>query len=70
MLAERFLPSDGYLPTGVRVQIPNVLDTVSAGIHVLPDSEIVYSPSAADFDVDSFVRSAGGFLADYYREAR
>jgi len=63
--ADQFLPADGYLPTGVRLQIPNALETVSPGGHVLPDSEVVYSPSAADFDVDSFVRSAGGFLADY-----
>ena len=63
--ADRFLPSGGFLPTGVRVQIPNVLETVSPGVQVLPDSEVVYSPSAADFDVDSYVRSAGGFLAQY-----
>ena len=65
ILADRFLPSDGYLPTGVRMEIPNVLEAVSPGVPVLPDSEVVYSPSAADFDVGSFVRSAGGFLAGY-----
>jgi len=63
--ADRFLPSGGYLPIGVRVQVPNVLETVSPGVLVLPDSEVVYSPSAADFDVDTYIRSAGGFLAQY-----
>jgi len=30
----------------------------------MPDSEVVYSPSAVDFDVSAFVNQAGGYLKD------
>jgi hypothetical protein len=65
ILAHRFLPSEGYLPSGVHLLIPNLLESVSPGVPLLPDSEVVYSLAAADFDVEGFVRSAGGFLASY-----
>ena len=53
----------GYLPAGTSLQIPNVLEAISPGGDVLPDAELVYSPTAADFDVESFVTSAGGYLS-------
>jgi LasA protease len=45
--------------------IPNRLDNVGPQDQVLPDSEIVFSPSAVDFDVEAFVREAGGYLIQY-----
>ncbi len=32
---------------------------------VLPDSEIIYSPSALDFDIEEFINQAGGYLSTY-----
>ncbi len=32
---------------------------------LLPDSEIVFSPSAIDFDVKAYVQEAGGYLNEY-----
>ena len=32
---------------------------------LLPDSEIVFSPSAIDFDVKAYVQKAGGYLNEY-----
>jgi hypothetical protein len=32
---------------------------------IIPDSELVYSPSAIDFDVESYVTQAGGYLSRY-----
>jgi LysM repeat protein len=32
---------------------------------IMPDSEIIYSPSALDFDIDAFVAEAGGYLSTY-----
>jgi len=60
----------GLLQPGQTVSIPNVLDEVTLekltpGEAVLPDSELVYSPSSADFDVVAFVQSAGGYLNTY-----
>jgi hypothetical protein len=33
---------------------------------LIPDSEVVFSPSAADFDVEAYVQEAGGYLSTYY----
>jgi murein DD-endopeptidase MepM/ murein hydrolase activator NlpD len=32
---------------------------------ILPDSELVYSPSAVDFDVENYINQAGGYLSTY-----
>jgi LasA protease len=32
---------------------------------LLPDSEIVFSPSAMDFDINIFIKEAGGYLSTY-----
>jgi hypothetical protein len=53
------------LPPGVTLSIPNVLGEVTPAGLLLPDSELVYSPSAANFDIDAFVQEAGGYLASY-----
>ena len=47
--------------------IPNFLaDTeISPSDIILPDSELVFSPSAIDFDVRQFVVDAGGYLSSY-----
>jgi LasA protease len=58
-------PASGYLPIGQDLQIPNVLEAMSPGGDVLPDAELVYSPTARDFDLPSFVASAGGYLSRY-----
>lgn len=32
---------------------------------LLPDSEVVYSPSAVDFDIEAYLSQANGYLKDY-----
>lgn len=32
---------------------------------IIPDSEIIYSPSALDFDIKAFINDAGGYLNTY-----
>ncbi len=70
---DEILPSQplsplGYLPIGLEMRFPNLLEEVSPGVEVMPDSEIVYSPAAADFDVQAFVLEADGYLAGYLEE--
>jgi hypothetical protein len=48
------------------LRIPNVLEAMSPGGDVLPDAELVYSPTAADFDIEAFVDSASGYLSRYH----
>ena len=45
--------------------IPNRLANTTAPEKILPDSELVYSPSAVDFDIKAFVTEAGGYLSTY-----
>ena len=66
IVSDAVLPISGYLPAGQALQIPNVLEVMSPGGDVLPDAELVYSPTAAEFDVESFVTSAGGYLSRYH----
>lgn len=59
------LPESQLLPPGQLLIIPRRLANTTSPIKSLPDSEIVYSPSAADFDIDTFVAGAGGYLSTY-----
>ncbi|MBM3121628.1 MAG: hypothetical protein FJZ97_05525 [Chloroflexi bacterium] len=63
--AEAPLPAAGYLPPGLVVRIPNLLEAMTPGGEVLPDSEVVYSPAAADFDVGAFAAATSGYLSRY-----
>ena len=56
------------IPPGEILIIPDVLDIVGPADQIMPDSEIIFSTSAEDFNVRVFLESAGGFLADYESE--
>ena len=45
--------------------IPNRMANTTSNTKILPDSEVVFSPSALDFDIDAFVQEAGGYLSSY-----
>lgn len=68
LFASSGLPIHGYLPVDFLIAIPNSLDPAlptTPDILLLPDHEAIYSPTAADFDVFTYVREAGGYLASY-----
>ena len=56
---------DGFLLPGEVLTLPAVLAEVTRGDLLLPDAELVYSPTAFGFDVAGFVQAAGGFLSAY-----
>ncbi|MGD2058552.1 MAG: hypothetical protein PVI04_07440 [Anaerolineales bacterium] len=58
-------PPQVYLPSGQSLYIPNRLAELSPAQLLLPDSELVYSPTASDFDTAAYVRQAGGYLNDH-----
>ena len=78
-VAVRFgvLPADILLPEGARpgdssllsagqvLFIPRRLGPTGPADPLLPDSELVYSPHAIDFDVTGFVKAQAGFLSEY-----
>lgn len=64
------IPDTSFLKPGQLLIIPlqesNVdLENTTSPDILLPDSEVVYSPSAADFDIEAFVNAAGGKLSTY-----
>jgi murein DD-endopeptidase MepM/ murein hydrolase activator NlpD len=59
------LPEKNLLNPGQLLVIPRRIANTTSPEHLLPDSEIVFSPSAVDFDVREFVAQAGGYLSTF-----
>jgi LysM repeat protein len=65
------LNSEGLLPVGMPVQIPDRLEAHLPYVSpIFPDSEVIYGPSVGDFETITFIESAGGFLASYAEEVK
>lgn len=63
---DQSLPDDtALLSPGQILFVPRRLGPTGPSEELLPDSEVVYSPHAIDFDVAGFVESQGGFLNEY-----
>jgi hypothetical protein len=62
------LPEKEFLVPNTPLIIPNRLGETTPNVQVMPDSEVVYSPSAMEFDTAAYVSAAGGHLATGYRE--
>jgi len=58
------LPDTGLLNPNTLLVIPNRLaqTPTTTAEQIIPDSELVYSPSAQSFDIEEYVSSAGGKL--------
>lgn len=54
-----------YLRPGVLLFIPTRLTNTTPTTLLMPDSEVVYSPTSIGFDLEGFVRQAGGYLSTY-----
>ncbi|MBM3129329.1 MAG: LysM peptidoglycan-binding domain-containing protein [Chloroflexi bacterium] len=53
------------LQIGQQLKIPVIVTRGAPGEKLLPDSEVVYSPAYASFDVSAFVNQSPGYLAAY-----
>jgi len=62
------LPETGLLIPDTPLIIPNRLGETTPNVQIMPDSEVVYSSSAMDFDIESYITEAGGYLSTTYRE--
>ena len=65
ILSPQPIPAQGFIPPGQLLQIPNALGKTASSNALLPDSEVVDSPSAAGFDLQGFINQAGGYLNTY-----
>jgi LasA protease len=64
----KILPEEGLLDPGTLLIIPDTLDRTqpfTPAVQLIPDKELIFSSSAVDFDIEGYVRDAGGYLATY-----
>lgn len=59
------IPQPGLLIPNTLLIIPHMLVNTTSSTKIVPDSELVYSPSAIDFNVADYVTKAGGYLSGY-----
>lgn len=59
------IPETGFINPNQLLVIPRNLGETTSSEKLLPDSEVVFSPSTVSFDIESFVRQAGGFLNQF-----
>lgn len=59
------IPAASLIQPGELLIIPNRIEVHGPETVILPDSEIVYSPTAVDLDIQDFVSQAGGYLSTY-----
>jgi len=59
------LPEVGLIPPGQQLEIPNVLDGVLPATPLLPDSEVLNSPSSVGFDIKAYLDATDGYLSTY-----
>ena len=62
------LENADFLFAGQVLQVPGGATIISPSFKIIPDSELVYGPAAADFDTEAIVASFGGYLAGYQEE--
>ncbi len=60
------IPPSDFIPPNQLLIIPRRLANTTSSEHLIPDSDVVFSPSAANFDIDAYVKQAGGRLSTYH----
>lgn len=64
--ADAPLPKTALINPGTLLVIPDrITQQTTPNIQIIPDSELVFSATGADFDIASYVRDANGKLASY-----
>lgn len=59
------IPTRGLIPYNQPLYLPATLSKLVKPDFILPDSEVVFSPSAVDFDIAFYLRRSRGDLATY-----
>jgi LasA protease len=64
------LNESSILSIGVVLNIPPVTADTNPGssFKIIPNSELVYGPATIQFDLETYINSRGGYLADYLQE--
>jgi LasA protease len=64
------LPDIGLIDPGTLLVIPDRKIAHGPNIQIMPDSEVVYSVAASDFDIKAYVIESGGDLSKYQEYLR
>jgi LasA protease len=59
------IPETAFFPPNQLLFIPHRLANTTSSVRSIPDSEVVFSPSAVNFDINAYVNEAGGYLSTY-----
>jgi murein DD-endopeptidase MepM/ murein hydrolase activator NlpD len=59
------IPETSLLNPNQLLVIPKSLEKTGPEGILMPDSEVVYSPSALDLDIEAYVNAQGGYLSTY-----
>ena len=59
------IPAKAFIPIGQELTIPKRITTGQYPIAVLPDSEVINSPTTLDFDINRTISQIGGTLSHY-----
>lgn len=59
------IPETSFIDPGQLLIIPRKLTNTTSNQHLIPDSEVVFSPSAVSFDAEEFAQEAGGYLKTF-----
>ncbi len=65
ILSRDSLPSEGLIDPNLELTIPDPSGPARYPSAILPDSEVVDSPSAADFSIEEYIQEKNGFLSAY-----
>ena len=66
ILANNEIENPNLIEVGQIFNIPpSSANELASGFKIIPDSELVFSPAAKDFDIEGFIIQSRGFLATY-----
>ena len=70
LMEENGLNESSIISVGQVLNIPPVSDDQLPGssFKIIPDSELVYGPATASFDIEAFIQDRGGYLASYSQD--
>jgi len=59
------IPETSLISPNQLLIIPDRFTNTTSAEKILPDSEVVFGPSAMNFDIKAFINEAGGYLSTY-----
>lgn len=63
------ITDENLLTIGQDLKVPPPLPgTPGSAFKIIPDSELVYGPASAQFDIEAFIKDQGGYLASYTQQ--